>query len=196
MTTNTELVNSLIRNRRSVFQQHYSGQRVDDEIVRIMLENATYAPSHKMTQPWRFIVFTKDGIKQLAEAQANVYKEVTTRDGTFREDKYQSLLTKPLLSSHIVVVCMKRDEKKSVPEIEEVGAVFCAVENMYLTAAGYGVGCYLSTGGITYFPEAKEIFELGEDDKLIGFVHVGTPKQAPPPIKRRPIDDLVSWVDE
>ena len=44
--------------------------------------------------------------------------------------------------------------------------------------------------------EAKELFELGEDDRLIGFLHVGTPKGTPPPVRRRPVEDLVSWVDE
>jgi nitroreductase len=187
-------VNELIRKRRSVFPQFYTGEKVNDEIIVQMIENATWAPTHKFTQPWRFIVFTGDGLKKLAEAQADVYKAVTSGDGSFREDKYQSLLYKPMLSSHIIVVCMKRDEKKSVPEIEEAGAVFCAIENMYLTAAGYGVGCYLSTGGITYFEEAKEVFELGEDDRLIGFLHVGIPKQIPPPGKRLPAKELTVWV--
>ena len=67
-----------------------------------------------------------------------------------------------MLSSHIIAVGVKRDPKKSVPEIEEIGAVFCAIQNMYLTATAYGVGAYLSTGGITYFEEAKTFFGLEE----------------------------------
>jgi nitroreductase len=189
-------VNDLIQKRRSVFPQFYTGEIVDDTIIHQMLDNARWAPTHKLTEPWRFIVFTGDGIKQLAEAQAEVYKEVTTRTGSFKEDKYKSLLTKPLLSSHIIVVCMKRDAKKSVPEIEEAGAVFCAVENMYLTATAYGVGCYLSTGGITYFEEAKKVFELGPDDKLIGFMHVGVPKSISAGAKRKPVEEITEWVRE
>ena len=189
-------MNELIRSRRSVFPEQYTGAPVAREVIEKMLENACLAPTHKLTQPWRFIVFTGEGIKKLAAAQAEVYKTITMRDGTFRDDKHQSLLAKPLRSSYIIAVCMKRDEKKSVPEIEEVGAVFCAVENMYLTATAHGAGCYLSTGGITYFPEAKELFELGAVDKLIGFLHVGTPRGTMPPIRRRPVEDLVSWVDE
>jgi nitroreductase len=187
-------VNELIRKRRSVFPQFYTGEKVDDAIIRQMLINATWAPTHKLTEPWRFIVFTGEGLKKLAEAQAEVYKNVTTRDGTFRDDKYNSLLTKPLLSSHIIVVCMRRDPKKSVPEIEEAGAVFCAIENIYLTATAYGIGCYLSTGGITYFSEAKEIFELGAEDKLIGFIHVGIPKSPVMGGKRKAAEDVAEWV--
>jgi nitroreductase len=190
----TELVNNLIRNRRSVFQQQYSGEPVDDAIVSQMLENARWAPTHKLTQPWQFVVFTGDGLRKLGEQQAAVYKRVTEANGTFKEERYQNLLTKTVLSSHIIAVGMKRDEKKSVPELEEIGAVFCAVQNMYLTAAAYGVGCYLSSGGVTYFEEAKELFGLDKDDKLLGFLHIGVPKVQVPDSKRKPVEDKAVWV--
>jgi nitroreductase len=194
MTINTDSFNELVRHRRSVFQSQFTGEKVSDAIVKQMLVNATWAPTHKMTQPWRFIVFTGDGIQQLAREQASLYKTVTTKDGTYKEDRYQNLLTKPHLSSHIIAVIMKRDEKKSIPEVEEVGAVFCAVQNILLTAAAYNVGCYLSTGGITYFKESNSLFDLGDEDKILGFLHVGMPKAALPDSKRAPVEEKSAWV--
>ena len=194
MILNPEIINKVIENRRSVFQQQYNGQHVDDEIVRKILNNANWAPTHKMTEPWRFVVFSGNGLTKLATFQANLYKNLTTTNGTYKEDRYQNLLTKPALSSHIIAVCMKRDEKKSVPEIEEIGAVFCAIENMYLTATAYGVGCYLSTGGITYFEEAKEFFGLNKEDKLLGFFHLGMSKAELQAGKRKPVEEKIVWV--
>src|SRR6476659_6055704 len=144
------IINQLIKERRSVFPKDYTGEKVDDAVVHQMLENANWAPTHKLTEPWRFVVFTGEGLKKLAEFQGECYKKVTAKDGSFKEERFQGLTTKPMQSSHIISVGMKRDEKKSLPEVEEIGAVFCAVENMYLTAAAYGIGCYLSTGGITF----------------------------------------------
>jgi nitroreductase len=187
-------LDQLIRHRRSVFPRDYSGERVSDEIINQMLENANWAPTHKFTEPWRFVVFTGEGLKQLAAFQSECYKVVTTADGTFRQDKYQSLLEKPLETSHIIVIGMKRDEAKRLPEWEELGAVFCAIQNMYLTATAYGIGCYLSTGGITGFEEAKTFFGLGADDKLCGFLHIGIPKRKVPDGKRRPVEEKVKWV--
>jgi len=187
-------VNELIRNRRSAFQNQYTGERVDDAIVKQMLQNANWAPTHKLTEPWRFVVYTGEGLKKLAILQSDLYKKLTTADGSYKEERYQNLLTKPMLSSHIIAVGMKRDEKKSVPEVEEVGAVFCAIENMYLTVTAYGIGGYLSTGGITYFEEAKELFGLGKDDKLLGFFHVGHVKNTLPDGRRRPLEDKMLWV--
>lgn len=188
-----EFANKLIQTRRSVFPKEYTGERVEDAIIKQMLENANWAPTHKLTEPWRFVVFTGSGIDRLAYFQSELYKKVSTAKGTFDPEKYDGLLTKPKLSSHIIAVGMKRDEKKSVPEIEEVGAVFCAVQNMYLTATAYKIGCYLSTGGVTFYPEAKNFFGLGEEDKLLGFLHVGMPKHFDQKSKRNPIEEKTRW---
>jgi nitroreductase len=190
----TVVINTLIRKRRSIYQQQFSGERVPDVVVKQMLENANWAPNHRLTEPWRFIVYTGDGIRKLAEVQAAIYKSVTEADGTYKEERYQNLLTKPMSSSHIIAIAMKRDEKNSVPEVEEVGAVYCAIQNMYLTMTAYEVAGYLSTGGVTYFEESKEAFGLAPTDKLIGFFHLGMPKGNIPDSKRKPIEEKVIWV--
>jgi nitroreductase len=190
----TQEFNSLIKSRRSVFPKDYTGEKVDDAIVQQMLENANWAPSHKLTEPWRFIVYTGEGRQTLANMQAGIYKQVTEADGTFKEERYQNLLTKPFESSHIILVYMKRDEKKSVPEIEEMGAVFCAVQNMYLTATSYGVGGYLSTGGVTFFKESNAAFGLAPEDRIIGFFHVGIPKHHNQMSRRNDVGLKTTWV--
>jgi nitroreductase len=194
MQMNVDEFNSLIKHRRSVFPKDYSGEKVGDTIIHQMLENANWAPTHKLTEPWRFVVFTGEGLKKLADFQSECYKEVTTAKGTFQQEKYEGLKIKPMESSHIIAIGMKRDDKKSLPEWEELGAVFCAIENMYLTATAYGVGCYLSTGGITNFEEAKSFFGLEKEDKLCGFIHVGVPKGELKESKRKPIGEKVKWI--
>lgn len=188
-------IDHLIRQRRSVFPKDYTGQVVPHEIINQLLENANWAPNHKQTEPWRFVVFSGGGLKKLAVFQSECYKSVTVADGTFSEDKYASLQTKPMESSHIIAIGMKRDGAKRLPEWEELGAVFCAVQNMYLTATAYGVGCYLSTGGITSFEEAKSFFGLGAEDKLCGFLHVGIPQGKIAEGRRRPVNEKVTWVN-
>jgi nitroreductase len=183
-----------MRFRRSVFPKDYNGETVPEVVINQMLENANWAPTHKFTEPWRFTVFTGAGLKTLAAFQSECYKQVTTANGTFQEDRYLGLQSKPLEASHIIAVGMKRDESNRLPEWEELGAVFCAVQNMYLTATAYGVGCYLSTGGITNFDEAKSFFGLGAEDKLCGFMFVGMPKGDVPDGRRKPITEKTSWI--
>src|SRR5258708_38547853 len=123
MKFNQEEGNQLIRQRRSTFPKDYPGKRVDDDTIQQMLENANWAPTHRLTEPWRFVVFSGEGVRKLPAFQAECYRKVTIADGPFNENRYQGLLTKPMESSHIIYIGMKRDEKKLVTQIEDAGAV-------------------------------------------------------------------------
>lgn len=171
----TQEINQLIANRRSIYPTMFSGELIDDNIIHQILENANWAPSHRLTEPWRFTVFSGEGLNKLAKFQANLYKQKAEGNNSFDENKFLKLSNKPLLSSHIISIGMKRDEKECVPEIEEIASVACAVQNMYLTATAYGVGCYWGSGGITYYEEAKPFFRLNECDKLLGFLYLVVP---------------------
>lgn len=190
----TEL-NELIKNRRSIFPKMYSEDVVPEEVISQMLENANWAPTHRFTEPWRFTVFQGEGLQKLADYQSKLYKKVAEADGSYEERKYQKLANQPMMASHVIAIAMRRDPEKSIREVEEVAAVSMAVQNMYLTATAYGIGCYWGTGGITYMEEAKEFFGLGEEDKFMGFLYVGNLNGE---IKakglRKPIEDKVTWV--
>ena len=187
-------INEIIKKRRSIFPNCYSGEKVDDKIIQQMLENAHWAPSHKRTFPWYFNVFKEKGLLKLANFQAELYKKKSQEEGNFLEKNYDKLMSKPLLASHIIAIGMRRDAKKSVPEIEEIEAVACAVQNMYLTAAAYDLGVYWGSGGITYWEEANDFFGLAPEDKLLGFFYIGKPKDLKWPEGKRPaLDNYVKW---
>jgi nitroreductase len=183
--------NNLARARRSVFpKQFVPGAKVPDEVVHEILENALWAPTHGLTEPWHFVVFTGDGLKKFAEFQAELYKAASGDD--FNEGKYTKLKTQPLLASHIIAIGMKRTAGK-IPEIEEIEAVACAVQNIYLSVTAYGYGGYWTTGGITYLPQAKHFFDLGPNDKLLGFFYIGQVAVPSSKGKRTSIEQKVDW---
>lgn len=189
-----KVVNALIRSRRSIYTNMFSGEPVDNGIIEGMLENANWAPSHRLTNPWRFVVFHGNGLKKLSEFQGELYRQRSGAD--FDEVKFKKMVGKPLECSHVIAIGMQRDEKERVPEIEEVCAVACAVQNMWLTASAHKIGCYWSTGGVTFYEEAKPFFGLDEKDKLLGFLYIGTPKiDNWPQGKRVPISEKVTWVE-
>lgn len=196
MNYNVEEINRLIRNRRSVFvKQFEEGKHIPDEIITQILENATWAPNHGHTEPWKFVVFTGEGLKTLAKFQSELYKETTAPD-KFKEATYQTLQANPLKASHVIALCMKRDPNKKHPEVEEVAAVACAVQNIYLSVTAYRLGGYWTTGGITYREKAKSYFGLEEDDKLLGFFYIGYVAVPSPDGKRKPLEEKVVWVKD
>ena len=193
---NVEEVNKIIRNRRSMFvAQFKENDPVDENIISELLENANWAPTHKLTEPWRFVVFSGEGLKKFADFQSDLYKKRSEKSGDFIEATYTKLKENPLKASHIIAIGMKRDLKANLPEMEEVAAVAMAVQNMYLTASARGLAAYWGTGGCTFWPEAKEFFGLEETDKLMGFFYVAKPASDRwPQGKRSPIADKVTWV--
>ncbi len=64
---------SLLRDRRSVQPEKMSTRPVHREILELALTNATWAPSHGMTQPWRFGVFVGEGARQVGPKLAQWY---------------------------------------------------------------------------------------------------------------------------
>lgn len=193
---NIEEVNKIIRNRRSMFvAQFKENDPVEDHIIEELLENANWAPTHKLTEPWSFTVFTGDGLKEFADFQANLYKERAERNGNFNEATYLKFKENPLKASHIIAIAMKRDLKANLPVMEEIASVAMAVQNMYLTANAHGLAAYWGTGGPTFYSEAKPYFGLEEEDMLMGFFYVAKPATDRWPVgKRKPIADKVRWV--
>jgi nitroreductase len=188
-----DLFNQLARSRRSVFpDQLVAGKKVDDAIIKEILTNATWAPNHGQAEPWQFIVFTGEGLQKLAAFQSEMYKETAGAD--FKEAKYTKLQQNPLKASHIIAICMKRTTAKNIPEIEDIEAVACAVQNIYLSVTAYGLGGYWTTGGVTYEDKAKSFFGLGEQDKLLGFFYIGHVAVATPATKRAALEEKVNWI--
>ena len=184
---------SLIRTRRSVFPANYSGERVDDTIIEEMIESARWAPTHKLTQPWRFTVFSAKGLEHLASFQSELYKEVNGSD--YSETAFEKLRSKPLKCSHIIAIGMLRDPDNRVPEVEEICATACAVQNMLLIAAAHRIGAYWSTGGITYYEGTDELFDVEGDVRLMGFIYLGSVREGFwPEGRRETMEDKVSWV--
>ena len=192
---NAEYFNQLARSRRSVFpDQLDAGKKVDDAIVKEILINATWAPNHGQAEPWKFTVFTGDGLKKLASFQSELYKQDAGEN--FKEAAYLKLQQNPLKASHIVAIGMKRTTTKNIPEVEDIAAVACSVQNMYLSLAAYGLGGYWTTGGATYNPKAKSFFGLEEQDRLLGFFYIGHIAVPSAKAKRSPLEEKVKWVTE
>ncbi len=196
---NIEEVNKIIRGRRSMFiAQFKENDLIDDSIIEEILENATWAPTHKLTQPWRFIVYTGAGLKTFGNYQAEMYKMRAEKNGTpFLEATYQKFIENPQKASHMIAIIMKRTENSGIPVMEEIAAVAMAVQNMYLTACAHGLAAYWGTGGPTFWQEAREDFGLEGEDMLMGFFYIAKPATENWPVgKREPIAEKVGWIRE
>lgn len=188
----TDKLNELIKSRRSTKPRGFNGAKIDDKLVWQILENSNWAPNHGLTQPWRYKVFTDSGLEKLANFQADLYRE-TTPEEKFKPDKYERMKTNILKSSHVIVICMERQESEKIPELEEIEAVACSVQNMALTAAAYQICSFWGSGGVTYTDELKAFLGLGERDRCLGYFYLGYSDRPNTKSQREPIQDRVEW---
>lgn len=193
MTEFVDKFNELIASRRSTKPRLFNGTKIDDRLVWQILENSNWAPNHGLTQPWRYKVFTDSGLKKLAEFQADLYQKLTP-EAKFKPDKYERMKSNILKSSHVIVICMKRQKTEKILELEEIEAVACSVQNMALTAAAYQICSFWGSGGVTYTEELKKFLSLEEKDRCLGYLYLGYSDSPTTTSRRVPIQERVEWI--
>ena len=191
MTDSATFLYKLIRQRRAIFPNNYIDKPIPKTILVELLENANWAPTHKLTQPWRFKVFRGDALPVLGEAMASTYKAYTPAE-QFREKKFQKIRRKSMQCGAILAICMQR-HPDSLPEWEEIAAVACAVQNMWLTCTAYNIGCYWSSPK-DIIQHAETFLNLKEQERCLGFFYMGYHHLPPTEGKRDPVSDKVEWI--
>lgn len=104
----------VIRDRRTIQPKDYSSREVHREVIDQVLGNAVWAPTHGMTQPWRFTVFTGAARERLSAFLGEEYKRVTPPE-RFLQRKYDNHVQRPLQSSVVVALGLARDPHGKIP---------------------------------------------------------------------------------
>ncbi|MCB0768178.1 MAG: nitroreductase [Flavobacteriales bacterium] len=187
-------ITELIRHRRSITPKDFSDRIVQKDMVERILTNATWAPTHGLTQPWRFTVYTGAGRERLSQFLGEEYTRLTPPD-KFLQRKYENMTQRPLQSSVVIGIGMERDPNGKIGEQDEVMAVACAVQNMYLTCAAYGLGGFWATGAAMTGDGMRRFLELGDAGRALGLFYIGYPSGAWPNGHRRPLEMVSRWVE-
>ena len=157
-------ISKIIRQRKSIFPSHFNNKKISKKIILELLINANTAPSHKLTQPWFFKIFSENSKFKLAE-------EIHKTQCNNNEEALQRLKQKFDNSSHIICICMRRHEKKIIPEWEEIAATAMAVQNIWISCVNSNIGGYWSTPkGID---KLSTFLKLKKNEKCLGLFYLG-----------------------
>ena len=182
----------IIRDRRTIHPKDYTDRAVHRDIIEKVLGNGTWAPTHGMTQPWRFHVFTGDARTRLSTFMGAEYTRLTPPE-KFLPRKFEDVTQRPLQSSVVVALGLVRDPNRKISELEEQLAVACAVQNMHLTCTAYGLGGFWATGAVLTGESMRNFLGLGEDDRCMGLFYMGYPAVEWPKGYRKPLPDVTTW---
>ena len=194
MKYNLSEITEVIRNRRSIAPEKFSSRKVHREQIELMLNNAIWAPTHGLTQPWRFRVFLGEGMESIRRFIPELYR-TTTAPEKFNQAKFDRMALRLQRASAVIAVCMQRDPSGKIDEVEEIEAVACAVQNLMLTATAYGLGTFWSTPKLLNHAVCHQFLELIESDRCLGLVYVGYPEGEWPEQHRKPLEYVATWID-
>ena len=170
-TTKAELNPTIekILNRSST--KKFADTPVSREQLELLLTAAVRAPDHGLLAPWRFTVVEGERRALLGKAMAAALREKSPDADDEALDRESS---KAMRSPTLLVVSAVTQPHPKVPEIEQWVAVGAAIQNLWIAAESLGLGAAWKTGSHAYSLLVKQALGLAPDERIIGFIHLGT----------------------
>ena len=167
------------------------------EVVNALLEAACWAPTHGLTQPWRFQVFAPAAARtRLAAGLQALYDELTPAGQ--RDEKKRAKLAAGIERAPVVIaLAAKVVPGGKIPEWEEIAAVSCATQNLMLAAHERGIGSFWSSPPVACASQFVRWLGLDETHRALGLVYLGWPLPGTPAPQsvRVPLAERVTWRD-
>ena len=180
-----------IRARRSI--KRFTAQPVTRAQIETLLDVATLAPNHRLTQPWRFYV--------LGPAARHAYGMALGERKARKQPDPESgrALRDTVAREHLELPCMIAVAivESTDPEIakEDFAAAMMAVHTLSLAALDLGLGTHIKTGGVMDDAAARAAAGVAEGERIVAIVNVGFPADTPPTKNRTAAPALTTWRD-
>lgn len=152
-----------------------------------LFKAALRAADHGLMRPWRFLVVQSAGLTTLGELFAAAAR---SDDPDLAPEVCESYRKMPLRAPMIIVVIASCRENPKVPEIEQVVSAGAAAQNMINAAYALGLGVIWRTGAMAYHPKVLEGLGLKENEKIVGYLYVGTPISPLGKARLQPTDEF------
>lgn len=186
-------ISEVIRARRSIYADHYYKKEIPAHELEEILTNATWAPTHKMTEPWRFIILSEKQQAEYGNYMFNYYKDrYIDLPEEKRTAKFSYLKNYPLKAACIVAIIFQRSIQIQLPEWEEIAAISCAVQNMALTCTALNIGSYWASSGAAI--DYVKTLGLADHEQSFGLFFMGYYDLSRKPVakKRTAVADKVA----
>jgi nitroreductase len=162
-----------IRSRRT--HKAYAPDPVPREELDELLALAAWAPNHNLTNPWRFRVLGERALARL--------KEAAGPDAAGKLDRAPTL-----------VVASQLIADDPVQDQEDLCAAATAIYIVLLAAHNRGLAGYWRTPEVLHSDEGREAVDVRGDERVLGLIHLGYPRQEKRPPERAPSRDYVTYL--
>lgn len=166
-------VEEAIRTRRT--HKVFAPEPVPRELLDELFELARWAPNHHLTNPWRFRVLGPESLERL--------KQAAGPEAAGKLDRAPTL----------VAVTAVRSEDP-VQDEEDLLATASATYALLLAAHARGLAGYWRTPGVLRSDAGLEALGIARDERFVGLVHLGAPRQDKQAPERAPVDEIVEYL--
>ncbi len=147
----------------------------DDGLARILAVAAT-VPDHGGLRPWRFVVVRGEGRERWGDALVSGLHQ--TKGDDLPEAAVAKMRGKAFAAPCSVVLIASPDPSSNVPVWEQVASASCTGYAIVLAAVGLGYGAVWKSAAVLDSPAVRSFFSLTADERILGWVNLGTPDPA------------------
>lgn len=186
----SETTMELLLARRSVVANKLGAPGPNSGQLQKILTAAARVPDHKKLNPWRFIVFQDEARKKFGEILRHIF-ENTDKDASAmrRETEASRFMRAPVVIaviSHIIA-------GKSVPEWEQILSSGAVCQNLLIAANASGFSAQWITEWYAYDAHVLKALGVQENERIAGFIYIGTARELPVERDRPKLDDIVTF---
>ncbi len=182
----------IIKSRRTIAQ--FAPDPVPAAVIREILDAAVWAPNHRRTEPWGFVVATGAARERFADlrvaTQAAKQADPTRPEieAALRKVREDTLAVPALIFATTAV-----SDNPETRE-EDYAATMMAVQNIALAAVARGLGTSIKTTGFVGNRDLYEWLSIPAGRRLAAVIFLGRPAQIP--IKpRTPAEQKTRWME-
>lgn len=142
-----------------------------DDDIAVMIAAASRVPDHGRLEPWRFILYRGEARDRVGVLLADLAER---REGPLTENRRRQELTRFNRAPVVIGVVSAPKANPKIPQWEMFLSGGAAAMNLVHAATALGFKANWITNWYSDVPEGRAILGLSADERVIGFIHVGT----------------------
>jgi nitroreductase len=159
------------------------------EQLGTILRAASRVPDHKKLEPWRFIVFEGEARAAFGGVLSDA---CVAEDSAASQGRLEMERARLLRAPCVVAVISRTVPNPAAPEWEQVLSCGAACMNLCLAANALGFGTSWITEWYAYSPGVRTALNLGENERVAGFIYIGTQKEKQTDRERPALDKITT----
>ncbi len=180
---------SRLLQRRSVPSRWLVEPGPSEPEIETLLRIASRVPDHGKLAPWRFILIQGEARQRLGEVLAAAFQADNPEAG---EDKVATERARFAQSPLVVAVVSRVVPHVKIPDWEQVLSAGAVCMNLLNGATALGYGASWLTGWAAFDRRVLDALGLKPEERIAGFIHIGTAKETPADRDRPSLSDIVT----